>query len=114
VTGTLDGRFYSPNPICVDSQSGYVFVLDAGNSRVEYFNTSGAFLGKRGTYGAGNGQFRNPWGIAVRPSDHRLYVVDRGNNRIQVFKTVSFKPTAWPKSAGAAPASPEYIERLAP
>ena len=42
---TLDGQFASPTGVAADPL-GNVFVLDAGNGRIQKFDTAGAFLGK--------------------------------------------------------------------
>jgi DNA-binding beta-propeller fold protein YncE len=63
----------------------YLYVLDAGNCRVQKLDTSGSFVFQFGTQGTGNGQFApGASGIAVDP-EGRIYVADTGNHRIQKF-----------------------------
>jgi hypothetical protein len=66
------------------NKSGYVHVVDFGNSLVQVFNPAGTFVGQWGVHGSGNGQFSFPTGIAVNPNGY-TYVTDSGNNRVQVF-----------------------------
>ncbi|HZO11008.1 MAG TPA: SBBP repeat-containing protein, partial [Nitrososphaeraceae archaeon] len=64
--------------------SGNILVADAGNDRIQLFDSNGTFITKWGTSGAGDGQLDQPTGIATDSSGN-VYVVDRYNNRIQVF-----------------------------
>jgi DNA-binding beta-propeller fold protein YncE len=60
-------------------------VVDSGNSRVEAFDSSGAFLRQWGGAGSAAGQFETPIGLAT-DSKGRVYVSEfPPNNRIQVF-----------------------------
>jgi phosphodiesterase/alkaline phosphatase D-like protein len=95
-----------PSGVAVDQNTGDVYVVDAGNSRVEKFDGSGHFLLAFGTdvggtgvntcssvclagvAGSGEGQFSAPTEISVDnsgvlPGD--VYVLDAGNNRIEKF-----------------------------
>ncbi len=54
------------------------------NDRVQYFTSSGSYLGKWGSKGTGDGQFNLPWGVALAP-DGNAYVTDGWNHRIQYF-----------------------------
>jgi DNA-binding beta-propeller fold protein YncE len=83
VRGSGDGEFDSPGGIAVDS-SGYVYVADYLNHRVQKFTADGEFVTKWGTEGLGDGQLYLPKGIAV---DKRgvVYVAEYGNRRVQKF-----------------------------
>jgi hypothetical protein len=61
----------------------YVYVVDAGNSRVNAYDYNGVFKFSFGSYGTGNGQFDNPYGIDTNGT--YVYVTDSGNNRVQIF-----------------------------
>jgi hypothetical protein len=105
-----DGQFQQPGNLAFDSQ-GNVYVMDAGNHRIQKFDRAGHFLTKWGTFcdlngeagvvgrgcvdpdgggplESGDGQFflnlLGGAGIATDSQDH-VYVVDQGNNRVQVF-----------------------------
>src|SRR5205823_6296306 len=81
--GSGDGQFYRPTGIALDD-SGYVYVVDSSNGRIEKFDATGNFIRKWGTPGTGDGQFAAPQGIAVS-RDGSVYVTDYTNHRIQKF-----------------------------
>ncbi len=93
--GTGDGEFTSPMGLAVDN-AGNLYVMDMGNSRVQKFNSSGAFVSKWGTSGSGEGQFNGSWGIAIDSQGNNIYVADTLNQRIQKF---SYKNTPDPPPA---------------
>ena len=59
--------------------SGNVYVIDAGNHRIQKFTSDGEFITKWGSEGSGEGQFSNANGIAV-DGEGNVYVTD-GSNR---------------------------------
>ncbi|MBI6546476.1 MAG: carboxypeptidase regulatory-like domain-containing protein [Cyanobacteria bacterium NC_groundwater_1444_Ag_S-0.65um_54_12] len=82
--GRGPGYFEHPTDLAVDNRNGDIYVVDAGNNRIQRFNRDGAFLSEFGGMGAGNGQFNNPVGIAV-DREGFVFVSDSNNNRIQKF-----------------------------
>jgi DNA-binding beta-propeller fold protein YncE len=62
-----------------------VFVANTYNHSVDYFTSTGSFLGRFGGVGEGPGQFVLDHGVAVSPSDTRVYVTDFLNARVQYF-----------------------------
>jgi len=88
-----NGQFNEPCGVAVDS-GGNVYVVDYGNSRIQKFSSSGAYLTQWGSPGSGDGQFSNPVGVAV-DSGGNVYVVDAGNNRIQKFSSSGAYLTQW-------------------
>ncbi|MEI7732630.1 MAG: PQQ-binding-like beta-propeller repeat protein, partial [Verrucomicrobiota bacterium] len=64
--------------------SNNVYVVDAGNNRVEKFDNNGNYLTQWGTVGSGVGQLNSPAGLTV-DTNGAVYVVDRGNNRLEKF-----------------------------
>jgi DNA-binding beta-propeller fold protein YncE len=78
-----EGEFYRPRHVAVDSE-GYVYVADAGNSRVQKFAGDGTFVSQWGSPGSREAQFKQPVGVAVDSRGY-VYVADSGNNRIQKF-----------------------------
>ena len=91
--GSGDGEFNSSRDIAVDS-SGYVYVTDILNHRIQKFDSVGNFITKWGSWGDGEGEFGYPMGIAVDSSGY-VYVTDLGICRIQKFDSVGNFITKW-------------------
>jgi DNA-binding beta-propeller fold protein YncE len=81
--GSADGQLYNPYGVAVDS-SGYVYVADTYNNRVQKFDSNGTYITKWGSNGSADGQFYYPYDVAVDSSGY-VYVADSYNNRIQKF-----------------------------
>jgi DNA-binding beta-propeller fold protein YncE len=73
-------------------------VVDAGNDRIQKFDSSGNFITTWGTTGSADSQFSRPIGIATDSSGN-IYVCDNSNNRIQKFDSNGKFITKW--SVGA-------------
>ena len=93
VSGSGPGQFNSPHGITIDS-SGYVYVCDAGNDRIQKFTSNGVFETEWGGVGTGNGQFDWPTGVEVDNSGY-VYVVDMDNDRVQKFTSSGSFVTKW-------------------
>jgi sugar lactone lactonase YvrE len=99
--GSANGQFFLPLYVATDAR-GHVYVSDSGNHRVQTFTSTGAFITKWGSTGAGNGQFgeEGPVGVAT-DSAGNAYVADRGspfttgNHRIQKFASSGGFVTTW-------------------
>ncbi len=91
--GNGDGEFADPRGIAVNA-SGYVYVVDAGNARVQCFTPSGLFVNKWGELGSEDGNFSTPRGVAVNNTGH-VYVADASNHRIQVFTQTGQFVSKW-------------------
>jgi DNA-binding beta-propeller fold protein YncE len=87
ILGSGNGQFNVPCGIAAD-RNGNVFVVDAGNSRIQAFAQSGTYETQWGSYGFGFGGFHNPMAIAV-DGDGNVYVTDLYNSLVQVFRTQS-------------------------
>lgn len=81
--GEGDGQFWYPSGITINS-TGYIYVTDTNNGRVQVFDSNGNYLAQFGTYGTEDGQFRNAIGVAVNSTGH-AYVVDAENHCVKVF-----------------------------
>ncbi len=85
--GTGDGQFaeaYSSTGGIAASPDGTVYVVDAGNSRVQRFSATGRFLGRWSGQSATEGWPFVPHSIAVAP-DSTVVVTESRNVQIQRF-----------------------------
>jgi DNA-binding beta-propeller fold protein YncE len=87
--GTEGGQFNAPRGIAT-ADDGRIYVVDAGNQRVQVFSPEGEFLSEFGSTGADPGQFGRftggiggAGGIAI--AGDRVFVADTWNHRIQAF-----------------------------
>ena len=71
--GSAPGLLDRPTDVAVDAAQR-VWVVDAGNRRVQQLSPSGEPL-------RAVGGFTDPWGIAIAPSG-AIYVTDRGRHRV--------------------------------
>jgi DNA-binding beta-propeller fold protein YncE len=62
-----------PVPLATDL-SDNVYVADANNHRIQKFTSTGAFLGKWGSFGSGDGEFSFPTSVTVDGS-YNVYVL---------------------------------------
>jgi hypothetical protein len=81
-------------PLSFDAgPDGRMFVLDAGNQRIQAFDADGQYITHWGSLGADDGQFdfgegQRPedfWGSLIVDGVGFIYVADVGNKRIQKF-----------------------------
>ena len=91
--GFGNGQFGQPFGIGV-SNTGFVYVADAAQDRIQKFTTDSIFVLKWGSTGTGPGQFDNPSDVTVDAVGN-VYVLDLGNNRIQKFDANGNFITAW-------------------
>ena len=69
--------------LAVDA-SGYVYVADDANHRIQKSDCNGNFRKEWGEEGSDKGEFKFPKGVAVDALGY-LYVSDDGNCRVQKF-----------------------------
>jgi len=81
--GNSNGNFDQPYDISIND-TGFIFVADTNNNRIQIFDSSGNWKQSFGSLGSGNGQFQYPAGISVNSTGF-IFVADPYNNRIQVF-----------------------------
>lgn len=79
-----------PTWMAVDNSIGDLYVVDAANDRVEYFTTTGSYLGQFNGAASPTGVFKEPEGIAVdndpnSPSFKDVYVIDKGHEVVDKF-----------------------------
>ncbi len=83
--GSEAGEFNLPLDAAMGT-NGTLYVLDAGNFRVQAFSEEGDYLFQWGTAGNQLGQFSRPRSIAI-DSDNNLYVSDAKFGNVQVFNS---------------------------
>ena len=81
--GNGPGQFNLPTDIAVDSE-GKVYLLDAGNFRVQVFDAEGEYITEWGKAGSGLGQFGMPRSIEI-DNDNHLYISDAQFGNVQIF-----------------------------
>ncbi len=77
--------FYKPSSFTVDKKNGQIYILDAGNSRIQCFSKEGKFLFSFGRRGQGPGELSNQASKIKILSDGNIYVIDNRQRRINVY-----------------------------
>ncbi len=88
--GEIEGEdenylFYRPCDIAGDSE-GNLYVLDAGNHRIQKFDNKGKYLLTFGRSGQGPGELQRPLSIDMG-KDGNIYIADWMNCRLEVFSS---------------------------
>jgi DNA-binding beta-propeller fold protein YncE len=86
INGTGDGELNQPSGLAIDTVAHELYVVDAGNHRVQVFDLNGVYLRQFGEEGIADGQFTTPWGVTIDSADG-VYISDRTANNIQLFDT---------------------------
>jgi hypothetical protein len=110
-TGSDTGQFNGAGGMCIDD-SGYIYVCDRWNNRIQKFDTNGRFILKWGSLGSGQGQFNQPFDIA-RDHSGFVYVNDNGNGRIQKFDSRGNFILMWSDNAAGLDVSPSNLLYIA-
>jgi len=103
-TGSDTGQFNNPEGMCIDD-SGFIYVCDRNNNRIQKFDRNGHFIIKWGKLGTGQGEFNEPYDIAADHSGF-VYVNDNGNGRIQKFDSRGNFILMWSDNAAGLDVSP--------
>lgn len=84
---TLDENlaFNTPSDIVLD-EAGNIYILDAGNHRIQKFDPEGKYLGSFGREGQGPGEFNSPTSLDI-DAEGNLIIADRRSRKIQIFST---------------------------
>jgi DNA-binding beta-propeller fold protein YncE len=81
--GSGEGEFNLPNQLTV-GRDGTLYVLDAGNFRIQAFTPEGEFIRSWGKVGRNLGNLARPRGIAT-DSQGNVYVTDGAFRNFQIF-----------------------------
>jgi len=76
-------QLYKSNDVAVDVD-GNIYILDAGNYRIQKYDPEGEFLTSFGRKGQGPGEFERPLSLALDSSGN-MYIADQGKNRVVVL-----------------------------
>lgn len=87
--GILYWQFTAPKQISYDNAYNRILIADTGNSRIQVFNASGAWISN-----FGYGVFTNPMGVCT-DSYGNIYIADTGNNRIMKCNAWGITVTTW-------------------
>jgi RHS repeat-associated protein len=115
-SGSGNGQFSSPWGVTRNASTGYAYVVDSGNNRVQRFSTGGTYSAQFGSAGSGYGQFSAPEWIAEETTgtySGGLYISDSANNRIVLASKVivpdpPMTPPAPPSVGTSAVTTIEY------
>jgi hypothetical protein len=80
----MNEDFYKLRSFTIDKK-GQIYILDAGNSRIQCFSKEGKFLFSFGRQGQGPGELSNNATIIKILSDGNIYVIDNLQRRINVY-----------------------------
>jgi DNA-binding beta-propeller fold protein YncE len=97
--GVDDGQFKYPSDIAV-GPDGSIYIVDAGNKRVQKFNADGEFISKW-SGGYGYGSFNSPFGVAVS-DDGYVYITDSIGRSVWKFDNEGFVLKKWRWSGPAS------------
>lgn len=84
LAGNGEGELAKPRGIAINQQTGDIYVVDAGNDRVEEFGANAEFIRSFGEDGVAKGDLQSPVAVAVNPNGN-VWVADFGNNRVDEF-----------------------------
>ena len=123
-SGTGDGKFKDPLGLTLDVSSGFLYVADTDNERIQIIDVEGncsgtdklaesgnddvCFEEKFGKNGDGEEEFKVPSALVVDSSEDLLFIADSGNNRIQIFELSG--SSGGGSSSTDAPSRPTGIE----
>jgi len=82
--GTGKLYFNDPVDLAVD-EDGRLYVLDAGNYRIQVVSEKGRFDAMWGAKGEQDGYFDEPAALAINPGSDFLVVLDKGTDRVHKF-----------------------------
>jgi DNA-binding beta-propeller fold protein YncE len=83
--GSTNGELAGPSGVAVDESTEDVYVVDRGNSRVEKFDASGAYLSQFNGGATPAGSFSEATAVAVDQGTGDVYVADTGHNVVDKF-----------------------------
>ncbi len=83
--GAANGELAGPSGVAIDETTENVYVVDAGNNRVEEYDASGSYRSQFDGGATPAGSFSGPTAVAVDQGTGDVYVVDTGHNVVDKF-----------------------------
>jgi DNA-binding beta-propeller fold protein YncE len=78
--GSGSGQFQNPNSISVDP-SGFLYIADTQNNRIQRFDSNGNFLSEKGGFGWAPEEFDRPVAVSSQ-NGLDVFIADYNNHRI--------------------------------
>ena len=80
------GRLYFDDPVDIAvHENGFIFILDAGNYRVQIMSEKGRFDSQWGQRGEVDGYFDEPVALSLNPDSNFLVILDKGTFRVNKY-----------------------------
>lgn len=83
--GTGNNQLQAPKTLALDDQTGYIYIADSGNNRIQIFdrdlNHCFKLSGCKSSY---NREMKYPWGVCIRNS--LLFVTEKLGNILKIFE----------------------------
>ncbi len=110
--GSGDSQFDDPLALAING-SGYVYVSDTCNYRIQAFSPLGGYITQWGSYGkTQEDQFQSAYGIAINVTGH-VYIADGGNNSVKVFTATGQFISRWGGELGSGAGEFNYNRAIA-
>jgi hypothetical protein len=88
--GTNPGQLNQPICVCIDDETGYLYVADYSNNRIQIFNKdTGEYLTQLNGQPNGVDSLSGPRGLCI--ASNYLFISDRENHRIQIFDKIKLE-----------------------
>jgi DNA-binding beta-propeller fold protein YncE len=94
-----EGMFGGAEGIAINQTTGWIYVVDTGDNRVEAFDNTGVFQTQNGVGGCAPGEFYAPVGIAVDSGTGEVFIGEF--DRIEVFDSTLHYLRQAPNNYGA-------------
>lgn len=80
--GTGSSFLRGPLDVAINDTTGRVYVADAENARIEWFDFDGQYVGQQNGWGTAGGFMTRPTGVAVNQTTGDVYAADSGSGYV--------------------------------
>jgi hypothetical protein len=101
--GSGNGQLKSPSDVAFDGS--WIWVLDAGNYRIEKFNSAGTYQTQCGSQGTGDGQLSSEASTIAVNGDGNVVVGDTAGGRVEEFSSKCEYLSKFTTASSGAPES---------